>query len=45
MLLENKPKKEIIQMLVRRGFDSDPVKTWKEQQQKLQVSQSIKLQK
>nr|KAG5713710.1 hypothetical protein BaRGS_024337 [Batillaria attramentaria] len=31
---ENKPKREIIQMLVRRGYDSDPVKAWKEAQKK-----------
>ncbi len=37
-LTENKPKKELIQMLVRRGYDSDPVKTWKVSQNKLQVS-------
>ena len=36
-LSENKPKKEIIQMLKRRGYDSDPVKAWKESQDKLQV--------
>ena len=34
---ENKPKKEIIQTLVRRGYDPDPVKAWKESQNKLQV--------
>ncbi|KAK7507966.1 hypothetical protein BaRGS_00000931 [Batillaria attramentaria] len=32
--IENKPKREIIQMLVRRGYDSDPVKAWKEAQKK-----------
>lgn len=35
---ENKPKKELIQMLVRAKYDSDPVKAWKEAQKKLQVS-------
>lgn len=34
---ENKPKKELIQMLVRRGYDSDPVKAWKASQDKLRV--------
>ena len=34
---ENKPKKELVQMLLRRGYDSDPVKTWKEAQNKLAV--------
>ncbi|XP_078324208.1 DNA topoisomerase 2-alpha-like isoform X3 [Crassostrea virginica] len=32
--IENKPKKELIQMLVRRGYDSDPLKRWKELQAK-----------
>ena len=26
---ENKPKKELISMLVQMGYDSDPVKVWK----------------
>ncbi|XP_071112129.1 DNA topoisomerase 2-alpha-like isoform X2 [Haliotis cracherodii] len=34
IVIENKPKKEIIQLLVRRGYDSDPVKAWKEAQSK-----------
>lgn len=34
---ENKPKKELIQMLVRRGYDSDPLKRWKELQAKDKV--------
>ncbi|XP_067685534.1 DNA topoisomerase 2-alpha-like isoform X1 [Haliotis asinina] len=34
IVIENKPKKEIIQLLVRRGYDSDPVKAWKEAQNK-----------
>ncbi|CAH1789869.1 unnamed protein product [Owenia fusiformis] len=33
--IENVPKKEIVQMLVRRGYDPDPVKAWKEAQNKL----------
>eukprot|EP00057_Strongylocentrotus_purpuratus_P006178 XP_011660652.1 PREDICTED: DNA topoisomerase 2-alpha [Strongylocentrotus purpuratus] len=32
--IENMPKKEMIQILVKRGFDSDPVKAWKESQVK-----------
>jgi len=32
--IENVPKKELIRMLVRRGYDSDPVKAWKEAQDK-----------
>ena len=35
---ESKPKKELVKFLVRRGYDSDPVKAWKESQDKLQVS-------
>ncbi|KAK7113702.1 DNA topoisomerase 2-alpha-like isoform X1 [Littorina saxatilis] len=34
VVIENKPKREIIQTLVRRGYDSDPVKAWKEAQSK-----------
>lgn len=34
---ENKPKREIIQTLVRRGYDSDPVKAWKDAQKKDKV--------
>ncbi|XP_076440250.1 DNA topoisomerase 2-alpha-like isoform X2 [Babylonia areolata] len=34
VVIENKPKKDIIQMLVRGGYDSDPVKAWKEAQSK-----------
>lgn len=34
VVIENKPKKELIQMLVRRGYDSDPVKAWKKSQNK-----------
>ncbi|XP_023932528.1 LOW QUALITY PROTEIN: DNA topoisomerase 2-alpha-like [Lingula anatina] len=33
--IENKPKKELIQLLVRRGYDSDPLKAWREAQDKL----------
>ncbi|XP_039209913.1 DNA topoisomerase 2-alpha [Crotalus tigris] len=34
IVIENKPKKELIKVLIERGYDSDPVKTWKESQQK-----------
>ncbi|XP_034271655.1 DNA topoisomerase 2-alpha isoform X1 [Pantherophis guttatus] len=34
IVIENKPKKELINVLVERGYDSDPVKTWKESQKK-----------
>ncbi|XP_072268495.1 DNA topoisomerase 2-beta isoform X1 [Pyxicephalus adspersus] len=32
--IENKSKRELIQMLVQRGYESDPVKAWKEAQEK-----------
>ncbi|XP_068023099.1 DNA topoisomerase 2-alpha [Melanerpes formicivorus] len=32
IVIENKPKKELIQLLVQRGYESDPVKAWKESQ-------------
>ncbi|XP_016057731.1 PREDICTED: DNA topoisomerase 2-alpha [Miniopterus natalensis] len=35
IIIENKPKKELIKVLVQRGYDSDPVKAWKEAQQKV----------
>uniref|UniRef100_A0A7M4E424 DNA topoisomerase 2 n=1 Tax=Crocodylus porosus TaxID=8502 RepID=A0A7M4E424_CROPO len=34
IVIENKPKKELIQVLIKRGYESDPVKAWKESQQK-----------
>ncbi|XP_053117625.1 DNA topoisomerase 2-alpha [Hemicordylus capensis] len=34
IVIENKPKKELIKVLIQRGYDSDPVKKWKEDQQK-----------
>ena len=37
LLAENKPKAELIKLLVRRGYDSDPVKAWKHAQDKLMV--------
>ncbi|XP_027522232.1 DNA topoisomerase 2-alpha [Corapipo altera] len=32
IVIENKPKKELIQLLIQRGYESDPVKAWKESQ-------------
>ncbi|XP_026544234.1 DNA topoisomerase 2-beta isoform X1 [Notechis scutatus] len=32
--IENKSKRDLIQMLVQRGYESDPVKAWKEAQEK-----------
>ncbi|XP_019618193.1 PREDICTED: DNA topoisomerase 2-alpha-like isoform X4 [Branchiostoma belcheri] len=32
LVIENKPKRELIQMLQAHGYDSDPVKAWKESQ-------------
>ncbi|XP_048373164.1 DNA topoisomerase 2-alpha [Sphaerodactylus townsendi] len=34
IVIENKPKKELIKVLIQRGYESDPLKTWKESQQK-----------
>ncbi|XP_030076913.1 DNA topoisomerase 2-alpha [Microcaecilia unicolor] len=34
IIIENKPKKELIQVLIQRGYDSDPVKAWKVTQEK-----------
>lgn len=33
--IENKSKRDLIQMLVQRGYESDPVKAWKEAQEKV----------
>lgn len=30
--LENRPKRDVIVTLVQRGYDSDPVKAWKDSQ-------------
>lgn len=35
LLTENKPKKELIRMLQQMGYDSDPVKAWKQNQEKV----------
>ncbi|KAJ6666465.1 hypothetical protein lerEdw1_020188 [Lerista edwardsae] len=32
--IENKSKRDLIQLLVQRGYESDPVKAWKEAQEK-----------
>ncbi|XP_051968374.1 DNA topoisomerase 2-alpha [Xyrauchen texanus] len=34
VVIENKPKKELIRMLQQMGYDSDPVKAWKQAQEK-----------
>ncbi|XP_035768053.1 DNA topoisomerase 2-alpha [Neolamprologus brichardi] len=34
LVIENKPKKELIRMLQKMGYDSDPVKAWKQAQEK-----------
>ncbi|XP_023805347.1 DNA topoisomerase 2-alpha [Oryzias latipes] len=34
LVIENKPKKELIRMLQEMGYDSDPVRAWKEAQKK-----------
>ncbi|KAF7657622.1 hypothetical protein LDENG_00024190 [Lucifuga dentata] len=34
LVIENKPKKELICMLQEMGYDSDPVKAWKQAQEK-----------
>ncbi|XP_060705039.1 DNA topoisomerase 2-alpha [Hemiscyllium ocellatum] len=39
LVIENKPKRELIQLLLDRGYDSDPVKRWKESQDKEQESE------
>ncbi|XP_010583869.1 PREDICTED: DNA topoisomerase 2-alpha [Haliaeetus leucocephalus] len=39
IVIENKPKKELIQVLIQRGYESDPVKTWKESQNKEEQEQ------
>ncbi|KAM4691900.1 LOW QUALITY PROTEIN: DNA topoisomerase 2-alpha [Rhinophrynus dorsalis] len=41
VVIENKPKKELIQMLIQRGYDSDPVKAWKQSQEKEEAGELI----
>ncbi|XP_014666193.1 PREDICTED: DNA topoisomerase 2-alpha-like [Priapulus caudatus] len=38
IVIENKKKVDIIKMLVDRGYDSDPVKLWKQSQQQKEVA-------
>ena len=40
MFSENLKKKAIVDQLVKRGYDADPVETWKIAQAKLEVSAS-----
>lgn len=40
MFAENKPKKELIRMLQQMGYDSDPIKAWKEAQDKVKIIKS-----
>ncbi|KAM8966600.1 DNA topoisomerase 2-beta isoform 2-T2 [Pelodytes ibericus] len=41
MAIENKSKRDLIQMLVQKGFESDPVKAWKEAQEKAAEEEDI----
>ncbi|XP_053309039.1 DNA topoisomerase 2-alpha [Spea bombifrons] len=41
IVIENKPKKELIQLLIQRGYDSDPVKVWKQTQEKEEAGEMI----
>lgn len=36
-IVENRSKRDLIQMLVQRGYESDPVKAWKEAQEKVMI--------
>ncbi|KAL4660492.1 DNA topoisomerase 2-alpha [Arapaima gigas] len=40
LVIENKPKKELIRMLQQMGYDSDPVKAWKQAQEKVSIETS-----
>ncbi|WKX97267.1 hypothetical protein Q1695_013154 [Nippostrongylus brasiliensis] len=40
IVMENKKKAYIVQQLVQRGFDPDPVKKWKELQRKKELEQT-----
>uniref|UniRef100_H2UY95 DNA topoisomerase 2 n=1 Tax=Takifugu rubripes TaxID=31033 RepID=H2UY95_TAKRU len=42
LVIENKPKKELIRMLQQMGYDSDPVKAWKLAQEKEQEEDEAK---
>ncbi|XP_072033901.1 DNA topoisomerase 2-alpha-like isoform X2 [Amphiura filiformis] len=39
VIIENKSKREMIQQLLRRGYDSDPLKAWKTAQDKLAMEE------
>ncbi|XP_078281099.1 DNA topoisomerase 2-alpha [Rhinoraja longicauda] len=39
LVIENKPKRELIQLLFDQGYDSDPVACWKESQEKEPVTE------
>ncbi|XP_059800976.1 DNA topoisomerase 2-beta isoform X2 [Hypanus sabinus] len=39
--IENKSKKDLYQMLIQRGFESDPVKAWKDAQEKTAAEEDL----
>ncbi|XP_078520094.1 DNA topoisomerase 2-beta isoform X2 [Lissotriton helveticus] len=41
--IENKSKRDLIQMLVQKGFESDPVKAWKEAQEKAAEDDDVQI--
>uniref|UniRef100_A0A8C9UBH7 DNA topoisomerase 2 n=1 Tax=Scleropages formosus TaxID=113540 RepID=A0A8C9UBH7_SCLFO len=41
LVIENKPKKELICMLQEMGYDSDPVKAWKQAQEKVSMDDHL----
>nr|UQT18118.1 DNA topoisomerase II beta [Andrias davidianus] len=41
--IENKSKRDLIQMLVQKGFESDPVKAWKEAQEKAAEDDEVQI--
>uniref|UniRef100_A0A3Q3VN89 DNA topoisomerase 2 n=1 Tax=Mola mola TaxID=94237 RepID=A0A3Q3VN89_MOLML len=41
LVIENKPKKELIRMLQQMGYDSDPVKAWKLAQEKEEEEEEV----
>lgn len=44
ILIENKRKAAIVEQLVQKGFDPDPVKRWKELQRKRELEMSGEVQ-
>ena len=38
--MENKKKANIVEQLIKKGFDPDPVKKWKEEQKKRELQMS-----